>query len=148
MIINNSLPKETCLHRLALIATTRASLPSLPPPSRHLGPGLAEIDVKPSTGMNNGLFITVERTNPINPVRNIRVLMPGFDAARAEAMPFHPRFLSTVKPFGVVRFMDYMLANGIGPKTWAERARVSDRCVHEQQYMNVRHFFILQQHLV
>jgi len=96
--------------------------------------------VKPSTGGNNGLFITVERTNPNNPVRNIRVLMPGFDAARAEALPFHPRFLSTIKPFGVVRFMDYMLANGIGPKTWAERARASDRRVNEQQYMNAGPF--------
>jgi hypothetical protein len=88
---------------------------------------LAEIDVKPSTGLNNGLFVTVERTNPANPIRNIRVLMPGFDAARAEAMPFHPRFLSTIKPFGVVRFMDLMNANTIGPKTWNERARTSDR---------------------
>jgi hypothetical protein len=35
--------------------------------------GRAEIDLKPSTNGNNGLYCTVERTNPDNPVRNIRV---------------------------------------------------------------------------
>jgi hypothetical protein len=40
---------------------------------RHLEAGRAEIDLKPSTNGNNGLFCTVERTNADNPVRNIRV---------------------------------------------------------------------------
>ena len=40
---------------------------------RQMEAGRAEIDLKPSTQGNNGLFCTVERTNPANPVRNIRV---------------------------------------------------------------------------
>lgn len=94
---------------------------------RHLAAGLAEVDVTPSTDFNNGLFVTVERTNPNNPVRNIRVLMPGFDAATAVTLPFHPRFMATLQPFGVLRFMDWMKANARGPATWDERAKPSDR---------------------
>ncbi|WIA31087.1 hypothetical protein OEZ86_001114 [Tetradesmus obliquus] len=44
---------------------------------RQLEAGLLKVDLKPSTGLNNGLFCTLERTNPANPVRNMRVLMPG-----------------------------------------------------------------------
>ena len=94
---------------------------------RHLAAGLAQLEVKPSTDFNNGLFVTVERTNPANPVRNIRVLMPGFDAATAEALPFHPRFLASLKQYGVLRFMEWMRANVKGPATWDQRAKTTDR---------------------
>lgn len=71
--------------------------------------------------------MTVERTNPQNPVRNIRVLMPGFEAATAEALPFHPRFVSSLKKYGVLRFMNWMKSNLKGPATWEERAKPTDR---------------------
>jgi hypothetical protein len=89
---------------------------------RYVDAGRAEVKLAPSTLGNNGLYLTIERTNPANPVRNIRVLMPGFDAATEAAMPFHPLLLAWLKDFGVIRFMDWMVTNhAVLPKTWAER---------------------------
>uniref|UniRef100_A0A383V938 EGF-like domain-containing protein n=1 Tax=Tetradesmus obliquus TaxID=3088 RepID=A0A383V938_TETOB len=95
---------------------------------RQLEAGRIEVDLKPSTGLNNGLFCTLERTNPANPIRNIRVLMPGFDAATAAALPFHPRFVKYLQNYGVLRFMGWMEANtNQVPKTWEQRAKPTDR---------------------
>jgi hypothetical protein len=40
--------------------------------------GRVEVVVQPSTNFNNGLLVNIERTNPNNPVKNIRVIRPGF----------------------------------------------------------------------
>lgn len=54
--------------------------------------------------------------------------MPGFDAKRAAANPFHPRFVRTLLDFGVLRFMAWQEANTDQlPRNWAERAKTSDR---------------------
>lgn len=54
--------------------------------------------------------------------------MPGFDAKRAAANPFHPRFVKLLEGFGVLRFMGWMEANTDAvPRTWAERAKPTDR---------------------
>jgi hypothetical protein len=42
------------------------------------GVGRIEVDVIPSTNMNNGILVTIEITNPLNYIRNIRVIRPGF----------------------------------------------------------------------
>ncbi len=98
--------------------------------ARQLSAGAAEVDLKPSTGGNNGLYLTVDRTNPANPVRNIRVTMPGFDAATAEAMPFHPALLKLLGSFGTLRFMDWMNTNAaVLPVTWADRPTRAQRWV-------------------
>lgn len=58
----------------------------------------------------------------------VQVLMPGFDAKRAAANPFHPRFVKLLEGFGVLRFMGWMEANTDAvPRTWAERAKPTDR---------------------
>jgi hypothetical protein len=64
------------------------------------GVGRVEVDVKPGTGGNNGIFLTVERTNPADPVRNIRVVMPGFEE-RFARFPFHPFFLKSLERYKV-----------------------------------------------
>lgn len=48
-----------------------------------------------------GLYVAVQRTNPDNPLRNIRVLMPGYDDARVAASPFHPSLLSFLRGYTV-----------------------------------------------
>lgn len=63
--------------------------------------GRIEVDVEPTTGGNNGIFLTVERTNPEDPVRNIRVVMPGFEELY-NAFPFHPLFLKSLEKYQVV----------------------------------------------
>jgi hypothetical protein len=84
-------------------------------------PGRAEVQVELTAQMNNGLFLTVDRTNPLDPVRNIRVFTPGFggrgggSSSRAgyRGTPFHPAFIETLRRYRVLRFMDWQATNGI-----------------------------------
>jgi hypothetical protein len=55
-----------------------------------------------STDFNNGLELVVERVNGSDPVRNIRVYLPGFEAA-GPSQPFHPTLLNFLSSFRVVR---------------------------------------------
>jgi hypothetical protein len=56
------------------------------------GIGRIEVDVSPSTDFNNGLLMTIARTNPNNYVRNIRVIRPGFESIW-QAISFSPLML-------------------------------------------------------
>jgi len=72
-----------------------------------------------------GTFLSLRKTNPANPVRNIRVLLPGFEKSyRAE--PFSPAFLERWRAFDTIRFMDWMDTNGSKQKDWADRPRLDD----------------------
>lgn len=42
------------------------------------GIGKCVLEILPSTNFNNGIFIRIDRTNPDNYIRNIRVIRPGF----------------------------------------------------------------------
>ncbi len=70
----------------------------------------------------------VERTDPSDPIRNIRVLMPGYEQAAVwGAQPFHPALLEFLRPFGLLRFMDWMESNAeVLPVEWDQRPRVED----------------------
>jgi len=96
---------------------------------RRTQPGRIEVDVALSTGMNNGLTITIERTNPANPVRNIRVAMPGFEE-RLAAMPFHPAFLKTLERYQILRFAGWARANDAVPGEWSLRNTPQGGPVH------------------
>ncbi|GIL67802.1 hypothetical protein Vafri_21078 [Volvox africanus] len=94
----------------------------------YLEPGHIQVTFYPSTDFNNGLLIQVERTDPQDPIRNIRVIMPGYEQAAVWGdQPFHPAFLEFLRPFGVLRFMDWMNSNAENlPKEWDERPRPED----------------------
>jgi hypothetical protein len=70
------------------------------------GAGFMKCEMDFTTEFNNGLFVRIEWTNPFDPVRNVRVFLPGFDpgvirssnlsasaAGSWSVMPFHPRLL-------------------------------------------------------
>ncbi|GIL67805.1 hypothetical protein Vafri_21080 [Volvox africanus] len=90
--------------------------------------GHIRVTFYPSTDFNNGLLVKVERTDPQDPIRNIRVIMPGYEQAAVWGdQPFHPAFLEFLRPFGVLRFMDWMHSNAENlPKEWDERPRPED----------------------
>ncbi|GIL87895.1 hypothetical protein Vretifemale_15941 [Volvox reticuliferus] len=90
--------------------------------------GYIRVNFYPSTDFNNGLLVKVERTDPQDPIRNIRVIMPGYEQAAVWGdQPFHPAFLEFLRPFGVLRFMDWMHSNAEAlPKEWDERPRPED----------------------
>lgn len=84
------------------------------------GIGRCELDVVPSTNMNNGILVTITRTNPQNYIRNIRVISPGYEGIW-QAVNFNPLMLEKLKPFGTQRFMDWTNTNGQTDTDWNTR---------------------------
>ncbi|GAB4186199.1 MAG: hypothetical protein Kow00105_00670 [Phycisphaeraceae bacterium] len=81
-------------------------------------PGRIEMDVTPS---NTGILMRITSSSPTDPIRNIRVWMPGFENAPS---PFHPLFLQRLSKFKVIRFMDWARTNeATDVLTWADRMR-------------------------
>jgi hypothetical protein len=76
-----------------------------------------EADVWPT---DQGMMLRILRTNPADPVRNVRMIMPGFEATYA-ARPFHPLFLHNWRGFRVLRFMDWARTNGSTQVAWSDR---------------------------
>jgi hypothetical protein len=83
--------------------------------SRRKGRVVADV-----TPTNRGIYLRIDRSNPKNPVRNIKVWLPGFEGA---ASPFHPLYLKRLKPFSVIRFMDWQRTNGSNAVSWSDRPR-------------------------
>jgi hypothetical protein len=67
-----------------------------------------------------GFFLKVAETNPEKPVRNIRVLLPGFETTYRD-QPFHPVFFKRWAGFNTFRFMDWMETNGSKVAAWEDR---------------------------
>ena len=112
-------------------------------------PGRHVVDIDPVRG-GQGLSIVLRKTNPQNPIRNIRVLMPGGvctddearfcdannpcgDGSTCESFEnnydrviFNPEFVQKMRPFSVLRFMDWMATNDSEQSEWADRPKVSD----------------------
>jgi len=60
--------------------------------------------------------------DPADPIRDIRLFLPGTD----ENSPrFTPWLLERLEPFGLVRFMDWGWANYPTIRTWEDRPRTS-----------------------
>lgn len=90
------------------------------------GIGRIEVDVSPSTNFNNGLLVTITRTNPNDYVRNIRVIRPGYEGVW-QAVNFSPLMLEKLQPYGTLRFMDWTNTNGQTDKDWETRTLPSWR---------------------
>jgi len=96
-----------------------------------------------------GIAIEITRSNPQNPLRVIRVFLPGGmcttsdrvackgdrDCPGGACMPletaahshlFHPDFLDGLRSYGVIRFMDWMFTNETTDRTWSERPKPDD----------------------
>jgi len=83
------------------------------------GPGRIVIDVNPDRG---AFWLRVKKTDPQDYVRNIRVIMPGFEDSYQEN-PFHPTFLKRWDGVACLRFMDWMHTNGSKIRTWSQRPK-------------------------
>jgi hypothetical protein len=73
----------------------------------------------------NGIFLIESATDPTNPIRNIRFILPGFESTY-QTQPFHPLFLQRLQSYEVLRFMEWTLTNGSTMQNWANRATPSD----------------------
>lgn len=80
-------------------------------------PGRIKIEVKTD---QNLLSLRIVKTNPSNPVRDIRLILPGFEDTYKQ-QPFHPDFLARWAKFKVIRFMDWQRTNGSKQVNWSNR---------------------------
>ncbi len=87
-----------------------------------VAPGHARIDVEPTW---EGIGIKLYNVNPADPVRHIRVIMPGFESTWT-TQTFHPDFLHEIEPFGVLRFMQWQETNFAPTVDWSERTTPAD----------------------
>ena len=85
-------------------------------------PNRIVIDVSVTTGP---LWVSIDRTNAANPVRNLRFLWPGTESTYV-SNPFNPVFLKVTAPFSTIRFMDWGLTNGSTVVRWADRPQLAD----------------------
>jgi hypothetical protein len=89
-------------------------------------PGRILVELVPTTGLNNGLFLRIERTNPADPVRDIHVV-PLHAEGTFRAFPWTPRFLKRLGSFSTIRSMDLVRTNDNYQKHWADRVLPTDR---------------------
>lgn len=79
--------------------------------------GRIELNVVP----RSGIHMVITAIDSDDPIRNIRVLMPGYGGVSGEAV-FHPSFLENLRPFSLLRFMDWAVTNNSPVVDWQERA--------------------------
>jgi hypothetical protein len=75
------------------------------------------LDLAPTGAEDEGAWIELVETDPQDPVRNIDCRM----ADRPEAERFSPEFLSFVKQFRIVRFLDWQRTNDNMLPSWETR---------------------------
>ncbi|MBW4582804.1 MAG: hypothetical protein KME42_24825 [Tildeniella nuda ZEHNDER 1965/U140] len=71
-----------------------------------------------------GVFLNLRATNPANPLRNIRFIMPGHEKTY-QTQPFNPQFLAALSKFKAIRFMDWQGMNGSQLANWSERTTLA-----------------------
>ncbi|MBM4024813.1 MAG: hypothetical protein FJ280_05315, partial [Planctomycetes bacterium] len=66
------------------------------------------------------LTLRITEIDPADPVRDIRVILPGFETTYWD-QPFHPDFLRRWEKFKVLRFMDLQRTNNSKQTQWSDR---------------------------
>lgn len=89
---------------------------------RESSPGRLLLDVDPTAG---GFFVRISATDPADPVRDLRVIVPGGHSPPGGS-PWRREFLDRWRGMACVRFMDLMKTNGSEVARFAERPRVDD----------------------
>lgn len=88
-------------------------------------PGRDVIDVTPS---DQGILLSVTATDPNgtgNYIRNIHVVPVEYESTFATEL-FNPVFLDRIRPFTVLRFMDWMATNHSKQQDWENRPKPDD----------------------
>ncbi len=102
-------------------------------------PGKMTVDV---TIDGEGVFLKILETNPSNPIRNIRFIMPGFENTY-QTQPFHPVLLERLKPFTTLRFMDWAATNNSKLVNWSDRATPSSPSQASEKGVALEHLIQL-----
>lgn len=81
-------------------------------------PGRDVIEVTPSDA---GIDLEIVKTDPHDPIRDIRLVRRQNEAALESGRLFEPAFLDLLKRFRVLRFMDWLQTNGSTLSSWSDR---------------------------
>ena len=84
-------------------------------------PGKIVVKVNAKTAFH----IEIVETNPLNYIRNIRVIMPGFESDYA-TNPWHPQFIKRWSGIACIRLMDFMMTNNSTQVIWDDRPKLTD----------------------
>jgi hypothetical protein len=76
------------------------------------------------TASGNGIYMVIKRSNVNNHVRNIRIIMPGFESTY-QTQVFYTSFLTGLQNFSTLRFMDAMKTNFNELTTWNNRTKLT-----------------------
>ena len=90
----------------------------------------------------DGVRLKLRETNPANPMRHIRFLMPGTERTY-QTQPFYKGFLARLAPFKVLRFMDWESTNGSSLKNWSERTTPNSYSQQTEKGMALEHMIQL-----
>ena len=71
--------------------------------------------------------VHIKKTNPLNPIRNIRIIPDRFLVAYERGEIFNPDFLEKMDGMAGIRFMDWMKTNNSEQETWESRPKPSHR---------------------
>lgn len=71
------------------------------------------------------ILLHIRQTDPTNPVRRIRFIMPGHEDTY-EQDPFYPPFLQQKAMYRVLRFMDWQRTNDSTIRSWSDRPQKED----------------------
>ncbi len=95
--------------------------PTVPVEISRRSPGMLQLEIPERDAP---LFLTITRSRKDNHVRNLRLLLPGFEPSATAA--YHPRFLERIQGASVLRFMDWQRTND------SKLARFDDRALPER----------------
>ena len=84
--------------------------------------GKMKIKVSLSLVSDNGVFMKIKKTNPLNPLRNIRIIPDGHQETY-EQEPFHPLFLEGLSKFKTIRFMPWTAEENV--VKWEDRVMLN-----------------------
>ena len=90
---------------------------------QEVGPGHLTFEIDETA--DNLASVQIHATDAADPIRNVRVIMPGFEDNHEEQV-FRPGFLEMWDDASVIRFMDWMHTNGSHIESWEDRPRVGD----------------------
>lgn len=71
------------------------------------------------------MYVSIDKSDPSDPVRNVRFLLPGTEKTCA-TQRFNVDYLKRIAPFSVLRMMDWAVVNGSPVVEWSDRAHVDD----------------------
>ena len=71
-------------------------------------------------------ILTIKKTNKNNYIRNIHIVPLKYYELYSRGQRFNPDWLSYIKHFRAIRFMNWMKTNGSGIRFWSERPKVND----------------------